>query len=112
MRFRPANIRLINRRPNLPRLLLALSSENDKNNDKNKNNDNPTDSQRLTGSLHIRAFPPVTVNRIRHESAVFGKTAWRPVASMDTIREDALIGLAHPAFCDQLTADAKAAYPI
>jgi hypothetical protein len=55
MRFRPANIRLINRRPNLPRLLLALSSENDKNNDKNKNNDNPTDSQRLTGSLHIRA---------------------------------------------------------
>lgn len=59
-----------------------------------------------------RAFPPVTVNRIRHESAVFGKTAWRPVASMDTIREDALIGLAHPAFCDQLTADAKAAYPI
>jgi hypothetical protein len=56
MRFRPANIRLINRRPLLPRLLLALSSENDKNNDKNKNNDNPTDSQRLTVSLHIRAF--------------------------------------------------------
>ena len=26
MRFRPANIRLINRRSNLPRLLLALSS--------------------------------------------------------------------------------------
>ena len=28
MRFRPANIRLIHRRPHLPRLLLALSSEN------------------------------------------------------------------------------------
>ena len=43
MRFRPANIRLINRRSNLPRLLLALSSKNGKsnNNDKNK----PTDSQ-------------------------------------------------------------------
>jgi len=58
MRFRPANIRLINRRSNLPRLLLALSSE--KGSDKNKNNDNeknnPTDAQRLTGSLHIRAI--------------------------------------------------------
>jgi hypothetical protein len=55
MRSRPANIRLINRRPNLPRLLPALSSEkgNDKNNDNDKNN--PTDAQRLTGSLHIRA---------------------------------------------------------
>jgi len=38
VRFRPANIRLINRRSNLPRLLLALSSENDQCNDKN----NPT----------------------------------------------------------------------
>ncbi len=43
MRFRPANIRLINRRPLLPRLLLALSSENG--NDKN----NPTPVQALTG---------------------------------------------------------------
>ena len=50
MRFRPANIRLINRRSNLPRLLLALSSKNN-NNDKN----NPTDSGELTRSLHIRA---------------------------------------------------------
>jgi len=49
MRFRPANIRLTNRRPLLPRLLLALSSENG--NDKN----NPTDLQRLTGALHISA---------------------------------------------------------
>src|SRR5207253_11076111 len=30
MRFRPANIRLINRRSNPPRLLLALSSNNNK----------------------------------------------------------------------------------
>jgi hypothetical protein len=46
MRSRPANIRLINRRSNPPRLLLALSSEN--------GNNNPTHSQGLTGSLHIR----------------------------------------------------------
>ena len=51
MRFRPANIRLINRRSNLPRLLLALSSKKGKSNDKN----DTTDVQRLTGSLHIRA---------------------------------------------------------
>ena len=49
MRFRPANIRLINRRQNLPQLLLALSL----NNGKNKNN--PIDVQELTGSLQIRA---------------------------------------------------------
>jgi hypothetical protein len=36
MRFRPANIRLINRRSNLPRLLLALSSGKTKNNDNDK----------------------------------------------------------------------------
>ena len=52
MRFRPANIRLINRRSILPRLLLALSSKDETNNDNDKNN--PTDVQRLTGSLHIR----------------------------------------------------------
>ena len=52
MRFRPANIRLINRRSNLPRLLLALSLKNDKSNCNDQNN--PTDSQELTGSLHIR----------------------------------------------------------
>jgi hypothetical protein len=55
MRFRPANIRLINRRLNLPWLLLALSSKNGKGNNNGKNN--PTDVQELTGSLHIRAFP-------------------------------------------------------
>jgi transposase len=38
MRLRPANIRLINRRSNLPRLPLALSSNNCKGNDKYKNN--------------------------------------------------------------------------
>jgi hypothetical protein len=36
MRFRPANVRLINRRSKLLRLLLALSSGNNKSNDKNK----------------------------------------------------------------------------
>jgi hypothetical protein len=35
MRSRPANIRLINRRSNLSRLLLALSSRKRKDNDKN-----------------------------------------------------------------------------
>jgi hypothetical protein len=54
MRFRPANIRLINRRSKLPRLLLVLPSNNGKSNRNNKNN--PTDAQALTGSLHIRAF--------------------------------------------------------
>src|SRR5450631_2702060 len=54
MRSRPANIRLINRRSNLPRLPLALSSKKGKSNDNDKNN--PTDAQELTGSLHIRAF--------------------------------------------------------
>jgi hypothetical protein len=52
MRSRPANIRLINRRSNLPRLRLALSSKYGKSNNKN----NPMIPQRLTGSLHIRTF--------------------------------------------------------
>jgi hypothetical protein len=43
MPFRPANIRLINRRSNLPRLLLALSSGKSKGNYKN----NPTIAQRV-----------------------------------------------------------------
>ena len=47
MRFRPANIRLINRRQNLPRLLLALSLKDDENKDNYKNN--PIDVQKLTG---------------------------------------------------------------
>jgi hypothetical protein len=47
MRFRPANIRLINRRSNLPRLLLALSSINGKSNDNDKNK--TTNVQGLTG---------------------------------------------------------------
>jgi hypothetical protein len=38
MRFRPANIRLINRRSKLPRLLLVLSSGKDNGNDNDKNN--------------------------------------------------------------------------
>jgi hypothetical protein len=55
MRLRHANIRLINRRSKLPRLLLALPSKNGKSNNKDKNN--PTYAQGLTGSLHIRAIP-------------------------------------------------------
>ena len=47
MRFRPANIRLINRRSHLPRLLLALSLNHGTSNDNNKNN--PTVVRRLTG---------------------------------------------------------------
>ena len=47
MRFRPANIRLINRRNYLPRLLLALSSNSDKSKDNDKNH--PINVQRLTG---------------------------------------------------------------
>jgi len=47
MRFRPANIRLINRRSNLHRLLLALLSIDGKSNNNDKNN--PTDVQKLTG---------------------------------------------------------------
>ena len=46
MRFRPANISLINRRHYLPRLLLTLSL-------KYKNKNHPTDSKMLTGSHHI-----------------------------------------------------------
>jgi hypothetical protein len=46
MRFRPANISLINRRHYLPRLLLTLSSKHE-----NKNHAN--DSKMLTGSHHI-----------------------------------------------------------
>jgi hypothetical protein len=53
MRFRPANIRLINRRSKLPWLMLALPSKNGKSNNNDKNE--PTDSQVLTGSLPIRA---------------------------------------------------------
>ena len=49
MRFRPANIRLINRRLKLLRLLLVLSSKKHK-----SNNDQTHRSRRLTGSLHIR----------------------------------------------------------
>jgi hypothetical protein len=57
MRLRHANIRLINRRSNLPRLLLALSSINGQCNDNSKNN--PTDAQGLTGhSISVLDSPP------------------------------------------------------
>jgi hypothetical protein len=78
MRFRPANIRLINRRSKLPRLLLALPSEIGKSNNK----DNPIDTQGLTGSLHIRAFSEFgnSVNFIAASWAVApdGRASFRP----------------------------------
>jgi hypothetical protein len=52
MRFRPANIKLINRRSKLPRLLLGLSSGKENANYQN----NLTDLAQLTRSLHIRAM--------------------------------------------------------
>src|SRR5271155_2331672 len=55
MRFRPANIRLINRRSKLLRLLLALSSGKENANHQN----NPTDLTRLTRSLHIRPISEI-----------------------------------------------------
>jgi hypothetical protein len=66
MRFRPANIRLINRRQNLPRLLLALSSNN-KSKDNNKSN--TIDVQRLTGhsisgSLCLSSPPAFRLDKV------------------------------------------------
>jgi hypothetical protein len=56
MRFRPANIRLINRRQNPPRLLLALSLKNNKSEGNDKNS--PIDVQKLTrhsiSVLHVQ----------------------------------------------------------
>jgi hypothetical protein len=49
MRFRPANISLINRRPYLPRLLLSLSS-------KVKQQRQTTNRCLLTGSLHVNVL--------------------------------------------------------
>ena len=69
MRFRPANIRLINRRSNLPRLLLALSSGKSKNNDNDKNN--PIDSAGLTRSLHIRPMYALSEDALHSERRWF-----------------------------------------
>ena len=70
MRFRPANIRLINRRSKLPRLRLALSSEND--------NNNPTGfaavdrvtpyQSYLSGRLWAEAFSEVHLERELHHT--------------------------------------------
>jgi len=56
MRFRPANIRLINRRSNLPRLLLALSSGK-------QQQEQPYRLHRLTRSLHISRFAESSIPR-------------------------------------------------
>jgi hypothetical protein len=70
MRFRPANIRLINRRLKLPRLLLALSSRKRKDNYKNI----PTDFAVLTRSLHIRAMHSSRINCAPKGRLVMKKT--------------------------------------
>src|ERR1700729_771748 len=71
MRFRPANIRLINRRLKLLRLLLALSSK------KHKSNDDQTHrSRRLTGSLHIR--PTHSSRRVEGQIAGSGRMVANP----------------------------------
>jgi hypothetical protein len=62
MRFRPANIRLINRRSNLLRLLLALSSKNKESNDNKKKKpgftavDTVTPYQGMTSVMPIRSI--------------------------------------------------------
>jgi hypothetical protein len=60
MRLRRANIRLINRRSNLPRMLLALSSIQGKSNDNNKNNPQFAGVDRVTPyqGLYEAAFIP------------------------------------------------------
>ena len=102
MRFRPANIRLINRRSNLPRLLLALFSEdgennsNDKNNDNDNDKNNPTDVQELTWSLHIRAFSTqvLTESTVPHPLCALctmGGKAQRPRRTVNSWTENALV---------------------
>ncbi len=69
MRFRPANIRLINRRSILPRLLLALCSKEETNND-NKNN--ATDVQRLTGHSISESDPLLPRNAAGQVAGTLG----------------------------------------
>ena len=66
MRFRPANISLINRRHYLPRLLLTLSL-------KYENKNHPTDLQLLTGSHHIREGLSTTRELARIEPRNYGR---------------------------------------
>jgi hypothetical protein len=73
MRFRPANIRLINRRSKLPRLLLALSSKDNKRNRNDKTS--PTDWQTLTGH---------SISEIYHQSIWDGEKL-EPCAVANTV---------------------------
>jgi hypothetical protein len=68
MRFRPANISLINRRHYLPRLLLILSL---KDNDKN----NPSDLQILTGHTISTSGLSTTRSRASLDEASFLSSA-------------------------------------
>jgi hypothetical protein len=75
MRFRPANIRLINRRSILPRLLLALSSKDERRNDNNKNN--PTDVRRLTGhSISVKIRDPFCVSTLLVHAGAAKQVGW------------------------------------
>ena len=65
MRFRPANISLINRRHYLPRLLLTLSL-------KDKNKSHPTDLQLLTGSHHITSASATIRPEPRNSARILG----------------------------------------
>ena len=65
MRFRPANISLINRRHYLPRLLLILSS-------KRQVQNHPNDSKMLTGSHHITSQLATTQPELRNQTAANG----------------------------------------
>src|SRR5665213_1582436 len=73
MRFRPANISLINRRLYLPRLLLSLSS-------KKQIQKLPNDSQMLTGSHHIDFWVDGytgVMSREAHGSSFLWGVRWR-----------------------------------
>ena len=91
MRFRPANIRLINRRSNLPRLRLALSSINGKSNVKN----NTTNVQGLTGhsiSGQMREVPGPSVSRRRRRSVLFPAEAELDARWPTQVRRPGCIG--------------------
>ena len=63
MRFRPANIRLINRRSKLPRLLLALSSKNGK-----KQPQRQKQPHRCTGVDRVTPYQSIFANGVDQET--------------------------------------------
>ncbi len=69
LRFRPANIRLINRRSKLLRLLLALSSGKDKSNDNDKTTPQLCGVDTVTPyqdeSLIVVVQPPLNIDPVK-----------------------------------------------